>query len=74
MTIAADAEQSTQPQVKAAFFIVEPNRDQLIEIARLIDIGVIRPIVGAAFAMNNFRQAYEEKPRRGKHVLRIAEI
>jgi NADPH:quinone reductase-like Zn-dependent oxidoreductase len=74
VTIAADAERSTQPRVRDAFFIVEPNRDQLIEIARLIDNGVIRPIVGAVFDMHNFRQAYEEKPLRGKHVLRIAEL
>ena len=74
VTIAADAERLTQPRVRDAFFIVEPNRVQLIEIARLIDAGVIRPIVGAAFAMDNFRQAYEEKPLRGKHVLRIAEL
>jgi NADPH:quinone reductase-like Zn-dependent oxidoreductase len=74
VTIAADAERVSQPRVRDAFFIVEPNRDQLIEIARLIDAGVIRPIVGATFAMDNFRQAYEEKPLRGKHVLRIAEL
>ena len=74
VTIAADAERSTQPRVQDAFFIVEPNRVQLIEIARLIDAGVIRPTVGAVFAMDNFRQAYEEKPPRGKHVLRIAEL
>ena len=75
VTIAADAERLTQPRVRDAFFIVEPNRVQLIEIARLIDAGVIRPIVGVAFAMDNFRQAYEEKPLRGKHVLRsIAEL
>ena len=74
VTIAADAERLTQPQVRDAFFIVEPDRIQLIEIAHLIDAGVIRPIVGAAFAMDNFRQAYKEKPLRGKHVLRIAEL
>jgi NADPH:quinone reductase-like Zn-dependent oxidoreductase len=73
VTIAADAERVSQPRVRDAFFIVEPNRDQLIEIAGLIDAGVIRPIVGTTFAMDNFRQAYEEKPLRGKHVLRIAE-
>ena len=73
VTIAADAERLTQPRVRDAFFIVEPNRVQLIEIARLIDAGVIRPIVGAVFAMENFRQAYDQKPVRGKHVLRIAE-
>lgn len=73
VTIAADAERLSQPRVRDAFFIVEPNRDQLIEIARLIDAAVIRPIVGAAFSMENFRQAYEQKPVRGKHVLCIAE-
>jgi hypothetical protein len=29
--------------------------------------------VGAVFAMEDFRQAYEQKPVHGKHVLRIAE-
>jgi NADPH:quinone reductase-like Zn-dependent oxidoreductase len=74
VTIAADAERLTQARVRDAFFIVEPNRVQLIKISRLIDTGVIRPIVGAVFAMEHFRQAYDQKPVRGKHVLRIAEL
>ena len=74
VTIAADAERLTQARVRDAFFIVEPNRAQLIKISRLIDAGVIRPIVGAVFAMEHFRQAYDQKPVRGKHVLRIAEL
>lgn len=74
VTIAADAERLTQPRVRDAFFIVEPNRVQLIKISRLIDTGVIRPIMGAVFSMENFRQAYDQKPVRGKHVLRIAEL
>ena len=74
VTIAADAERFTQPRVRDAFFIVEPNRAQLIEISRLIDAGVIRAIVGAVFPMENFRQAYEQKPLRGKNVLRIGEL
>ena len=73
VTIAADAERFTQPRVRDAFFIVEPNRGQLIEISRLIDAGVIRPIVGGVFSMENFRQAYDQKPGRGKNVLRNAE-
>ncbi len=73
VTIAADAERFSDPRVREAFFIVEPNRAQLIDIARLIDEGVLRAIVGAVFSMENFRQAYEQKPLRGKHVLRIAE-
>jgi NADPH:quinone reductase-like Zn-dependent oxidoreductase len=73
VTIAADAERLTQPRVRDAFFIVEPKRVQLIEIACLIDAGVIRPIVDTVFAMEHFRLAYDQKPVRGKHVLHIAE-
>ena len=71
VTIAADSAQSSDPRVRDAFFIVEPNRVQLIEISRLIDAGVMRPVVDAVFPMEHFRQAYEQKPLRGKHVLHI---
>ena len=73
VTIAADAEGVKEQQVRDAFFIVEPNRNQLIDISRLIDTGVLRPAVGAVFSMEHFRQAYDQKPVRGKNVLRIAE-
>jgi NADPH:quinone reductase-like Zn-dependent oxidoreductase len=74
VTIAADAERISQPRVRDAFFIVEPNRVQLIEISRLIDAGVMKPVVGTVFPMEQFREAYEQKPARGKNVLRIAEV
>jgi NADPH:quinone reductase-like Zn-dependent oxidoreductase len=73
VTIAADAEGSKEQRVRDAFFIVEPNRHQLVNIAHLIDTGALRPVVGAIFSMENFRQAYEQKPVHGKNVLRIAE-
>ena len=73
ITIAADAERSKEQRVRDAFFIVEPHRKQLVDISRLIDASVIRPVVGAVLSMENFRQAYEQKPVRGKNVLSIAE-
>lgn len=73
VTIAADAARSDQPRVRDAFFIVEPHQDQLIAISRLIDAGAIRSVVGAVFSMEHVRQAYDQKPVRGKHVLRIFE-
>ena len=73
VTIAADAERSDEQRVRDAFFIVEPNPEQLIDISRLIDTNIIRPTVGDIFAMNDARQAYERKPVRGKNVLRVAE-
>jgi NADPH:quinone reductase-like Zn-dependent oxidoreductase len=72
VTIAADAEGFKEQRVRDAFFIVEPNRDQLMDISRLIDTGVIRPVVGAVFSMDNFGQAYEQTSVRGKIVLSIA--
>jgi len=74
VTIAADAERMTEPRVRDAFFIVEPKRAQLIEISRLIDSSVIRPIVGAVYPMEHFRRAYEQKPMYGKHVLGISDL
>ncbi|MDK2744568.1 MAG: NADP-dependent oxidoreductase [Nitrospira sp.] len=73
VTIAADAEGVKEPRVRDAFFIVEPNRNQLMNISHLIDTGVLRPVAGSIFAMEHFRQAYEQKPMRGKNVLRIAQ-
>ena len=73
VTIAADAEGTQEPRVRDAFFIVEPNRKQLIDISHLIDSGAVQPVVGAIFPMENVRQAYQQKPVRGKNVLRIAE-
>jgi NADPH:quinone reductase-like Zn-dependent oxidoreductase len=73
VTIAADAEGTQEPRVRDAFFIVEPNRKQLIDISHLIDSGAVQPVVGAIFPMENVRQAYRQKPARGKNVLRIAE-
>ena len=73
VTIAADSEGLKEQRVRDAFFIVEPNRNQLVNIAHLIDTGVLRPAVGAVFSVENFRQAYEQKPVRGKNVLRIAQ-
>ena len=72
VTIAADAERSSQPRVRDAFFIVEPNRSQLIEISRLIDAGAVKSVVGNVFPMKQFREAYDQKPARGKNVLQIA--
>jgi len=72
ITIAADAELSTDHRVRESFFIVEPNRTQLMELAHLIENGVVRPILGNVFPMEHFRQAYESKPTNGKNVLRIA--
>jgi NADPH:quinone reductase-like Zn-dependent oxidoreductase len=71
VTIAASGEVATDERTKKAFFVVEANRSQLIEVARLIDAGTLRPEVDGVFPLAEARAAYRHKPRRGKAVLRV---
>ena len=72
VTIAASGEVNPDERTKQAFFIVEANRTQLVEVARLIDEGVLRPDIDGTFPLAEVPAAYEFKPRRGKAVLRLA--
>ena len=60
--------------VRFVYFIVEPNRDELIQIGALIDAGHLRPIIDTVFPLAQARQAYEQAAKghtRGKIVLRV---
>jgi NADPH:quinone reductase-like Zn-dependent oxidoreductase len=68
------AEQAERFGVRGKFFIVEPNRGQLIELAKLVDDGTLKPIVSETFPLSAARRAYEAGSRghlRGKIVLRV---
>jgi len=69
VTIAASSEHTRDPREQDAFFIVEPSRAQLEQIARAIDGGELRAAVGAVFPLARAREAYAHKPERGKVVL-----
>ena len=73
VTVAASGERTTDERIRAAYFIVEPSRTQLAEVARLIDEGALRPVVGAEFPLADAPLAYRTKPSRGKVVLRVGE-
>jgi len=73
ITVAASGEQTEERRVRDAFFIVEANRTQLAEVARMIDAAELRPVVGAVFPLDQARQAYGYKPARGKVVLRVVD-
>lgn len=78
VTIAGDApaDKASQYGVRGVDFIVKPSRAQLIEIARLIEAGAIRPIVEATFPLEQARAAFERGlsgHNRGKLVLRVVE-
>ena len=61
VTIAADNEGTTDQRVKDAFFIVEPNQKQLIEVSRLLDAGSLKAFVGAVVPLEEASVAYSKR-------------
>jgi NADPH:quinone reductase-like Zn-dependent oxidoreductase len=60
--------------VRFEWFVVEPNRDELIQIGALIDAGQLHPVIDTVFPLAEARQAYEQAAKghtRGKIVLRV---
>jgi NADPH:quinone reductase-like Zn-dependent oxidoreductase len=51
---------------EASYFVVEPSREQLVEIARLADDGVLRPAIDSVFPLGDARAAFERSLARGK--------
>jgi NADPH:quinone reductase-like Zn-dependent oxidoreductase len=63
-------------EARFAWFVVEPNREHLIQIGTLIDAGQMRPIIETVFPVSQARQAYEQGAKghtRGKIVLRVVD-
>jgi NADPH:quinone reductase-like Zn-dependent oxidoreductase len=58
VTIAADSEGAADERVKKAFFIVEPRRQQLAQIAEMLDQGQLRAFVRAQVPMSQATAAY----------------
>ena len=69
------AEKAASLGVRGAYFIVEPNRAQLIQLGQLIDKGTLRVVVETVLLLASAREAFEQasgghKP--GKIVLQVA--
>jgi NADPH:quinone reductase-like Zn-dependent oxidoreductase len=68
VTIAAEAPGPT-------YFVVEPNREQLVELARLADAGVLAPAIDSTFPLERAQEAFDRvaaRGKRGKVVLDVA--
>lgn len=67
VTVATSSEGEQNERTKRAFFIVEPNRQQLCEIAGLLDDGRLQTAVDAVVPFDEGAAAYERRPmpRRG---------
>jgi NADPH:quinone reductase-like Zn-dependent oxidoreductase len=64
-------------RVSGLYFVVEPGRRQLEELARRADEGKLRPVVGQVFDLADGAKAFDAKRSAsvpGKVVLRISEL
>lgn len=72
---AVEEEAKTNPRVAQAFFIVEPSRDQLIEVAQLIDAAKLKVFVDAVAPLSEAAAAFtgrlKHRQGRGKIVVEV---
>src|SRR3954451_23283404 len=69
-----DSRLAAEHEVRTAFFVVEPSRDQLIALTELVERGRLRAEVMEVFELAPARDAFETGLRdhvRGKLVLRV---
>jgi NADPH:quinone reductase-like Zn-dependent oxidoreductase len=65
-----------EEMVNARYFVVEPSREQLLELSRLADGGDLHPEIDSVFPLSEARAAFERslaRGKRGKVVLRISD-
>jgi NADPH:quinone reductase-like Zn-dependent oxidoreductase len=74
LTAPIPAGEAEKHAARGIFFIVEANREQLMEISRLVDDGRLRPIVSRILPLSLGAEAFVRDTsgnRRGKTVLRV---
>ena len=54
-------------RIESVYFVVEPSRAQLVELARLVDAGELKPDVESVFPLRDARHAFERSLTPGKH-------
>lgn len=62
--------------IESLYFVVSPNREQLIEIAKFVDSGILRPAIEEVFPLSKAREAFERSliyHGIGKIILRVAD-
>jgi NADPH:quinone reductase-like Zn-dependent oxidoreductase len=74
VSVAEEPPGELRERSRAAYFVVEPNRTQLIEIARLVDEAALTPRVDSVFPLAEATKAFArvaQPGKRGKVVLGV---
>jgi len=65
-----------EAKIETSYFVVEPNREQLVELTRLVEAADLVPAIDSVFPLADARSAFERTQasgKRGKVVLRVSE-
>jgi NADPH:quinone reductase-like Zn-dependent oxidoreductase len=54
-------------QIRGAYFVVEPDRSELEQLTRRVDVGQLRPVVAEVFDLADGAKAFEAKVGGGIH-------
>jgi NADPH:quinone reductase-like Zn-dependent oxidoreductase len=76
VSVAEEPPQTIDDKISATYFVVEPSREQLVELARLVDSGELQPAIDSVFSLADAPAAFERvmaSGKRGKVVLRVAD-
>jgi NADPH:quinone reductase-like Zn-dependent oxidoreductase len=74
VSIAEQPPAEVAEKVATTYFVVEPDREQLVELARFADEAAVRPAIDSVFPLADARAAFErvtESGKRGKVVLEV---
>ncbi len=76
VSVAEEPSATETAGIDASFFVVEPNRSQLLEITRLVDTGDLQPEIDSVFPLIEGKAAFArsmQRGKRGKVVLRVTD-
>jgi len=76
VTVAANSMATSDQRAKQAFLLVNPDREQLVEIGKLLDTGKVQPMIDAVIPLSRAADAYAGKVKqhvRGKIVVSIVQ-
>jgi NADPH:quinone reductase-like Zn-dependent oxidoreductase len=76
VSVAEEPGATETAEIDASFFVVEPNRSQLLEITRLVEAGDLQPAIDSVFPLVEGEAAFArsmQRGKRGKVVLRVTD-
>jgi NADPH:quinone reductase-like Zn-dependent oxidoreductase len=74
VAVAEEPSSEIAERVHATYFVVEPDREQLVELARLANEGILRPAIASVFPLKDARAAFDRvmsSGKRGKVVIEV---